>query len=209
MTWGQRVLDLVLATLLTAWLWPVGVVVTLVLLLVEGRPLFYMSERMKTPTQAFTLVKFRTMRPTTAEANTGVTGGDKTGRLSPVHRFLRRTRADELPQIWNVFRGDISLVGPRPPLRVYVEDYPEVYAAVLRDRPGVTGLASLVFHGHEERLLAACDTPEQTDETYRRRCIPRKAQLDLMYQAKRNRCSDLGIIGKTAAKPFRKRTKTS
>jgi len=204
MTWGQRLLDLLVATLLTAFLWPVGVVVTITLLLAEGRPLFYFSERMKTPTQAFTLVKFRTMRPASDVANTGVTGGDKSDRLSPVHRFLRRTRADELPQIWNVFRGDISLVGPRPPLRIYVEDYPEIYGRVLQSRPGVTGLASLVFHDHEEQLLAACSTAQETDATYRRRCIPRKARLDLIYQRNRTRCSDLALIGKTAAKPFRR-----
>lgn len=204
MPWPQRLLDLAVATLLTALLWPVGVVVALTLLLTEGRPILYLSERMKTPTEAFTLLKFRTMKNTSAAQNTGVTGGDKSGRMSRVHRFLRKTRADELPQIWNVFRGDISLVGPRPPLRIYVEDYPELYAQVLRARPGVTGLASLVFHNHEERVLAACTTPEQTDATYRRRCIPRKARLDLLYQRDRTLCSDLRIIGKTAAKPFRR-----
>ena len=204
MTWSKRMLDLVVATLLTAFLWPVGVVVTITLLITEGRPLFYLSERMKTPTEAFTLVKFRTMRAATEAGNTGVTGGDKSDRMSPVHQFLRKTRADELPQIWNVFRGDISLVGPRPPLRVYVEDYPEIYGPVLQARPGVTGLASLVFHDHEERLLAACTTAAETDEVYRTRCIPRKAQLDLIYQRQRSLCSDLRLIGKTAAKPFRR-----
>jgi lipopolysaccharide/colanic/teichoic acid biosynthesis glycosyltransferase len=201
---GQRALDLVVATLLTLFLWPVAVVVTAALLLREGRPVFYLSERMTTPTRAFTLVKFRTMRVTQA-SKSGVTGGDKQGRLSGLHRFLRATRADELPQIWNVFRGDISLVGPRPPLRVYVEDYPEVYGPVLAARPGVTGLASLVFHKHEERLLAQTQSAAETDAVYRQRCIPRKAHLDLMYQRNRTLCSDLMLIGRTAAKPFRKR----
>ena len=204
MTPGQRALDLSVAVLLTVFLWPVAVVVAVVLLLSEGRPIFYLSERMKTPSQGFMLVKFRTMRPAAPGANTGVTGGDKTDRVSPVHRFLRRTRADELPQIWNVFRGDISLVGPRPPLRIYVEDHPDIYTAVLKARPGVTGLASLAFHHHEEQLLAGCNSAAETDATYRRQCIPRKAQLDLLYEQHRSRCSDLRLIGLTAAKPFRR-----
>lgn len=204
MTWGQRTVDLLIAALLTALLWPVAVVVALTLLIAEGRPILYVSERMKSPTQPFQLVKFRTMRPAPPGANTGVTGGDKSDRVSPVHRFLRRTRADELPQIWNVFRGDISLVGPRPPLRVYVEDYPDTYGEVLKARPGVTGLASLAFHHHEEQLLAACGSLEETDAVYRRQCIPRKAHLDLIYERHRTRCSDLRLIGLTAAKPFRR-----
>ncbi len=201
---ARRCLDLLVAALLTITLWPVFIVVCIVLLVAEGRPLFYVSERMKGVDEPFRLIKFRTMKNTTDDQNTGVTGGDKSKRVSAVHRFLRRTRADELPQIWNVFKGDIALVGPRPPLRVYVSAYPELYAKVLRDKPGVTGLASLVFHKTEERLLAECKTPEETDEVYRRRCIPRKARLDLIYQQERTLCSDLRLIGLTAAKPFKR-----
>ena len=203
MTPGKRAFDLILATLLTLLLWPVLLVAIVVLLAMEGRPVFYVAERMRSPTEAFGLIKLRTMR--TAAADVGVTGGDKAARQSRLHRLLRRTRADELPQLWNVLRGDISLVGPRPPLRVYVEAYPDLYARVLRARPGVTGLASLVFHPHEERLLSACSSPEETDAVYRRRCIPRKARLDLIYQARRTICSDVMLVARTAAAPFRRR----
>lgn len=203
MTPGKRALDLVLALALAIVLVPVLAVLLVVLLVTEGRPLFYASERMQTPTRAFTLFKLRTMRPDSADS--GVTGGDKSRRMSPLHRFLRRSRLDEIPQLWNVIRGDISLVGPRPPLRRYVEAYPDLYARVLRSRPGVTGLATLHFHAHEERLLAACRTAAETEETYRRRCIPRKARLDLIYQRRRTICLDLRLIAATAARPFRRR----
>jgi lipopolysaccharide/colanic/teichoic acid biosynthesis glycosyltransferase len=76
---------------------------------------------------------------------------------------------------------------------------------VLQSRPGVTGLATLYFHAHEERLLAACKTPRDTDATYRRRCIPRKARLDLIYQRRRTLWLDLRLIAATAARPFRHR----
>ena len=202
MTPARRAMDLIVAGLLSVVLAVPLLLLILVMLLVEGRPVFYVAERMRTPTDGFGLIKLRTM--SAAPANGGVTGGDKAGRVSRLQRLLRRTRADELPQLWNVLRGDISLVGPRPPLRMYVEAFPALYARILRDRPGITGLASLVFHGHEERLLAACRTPEETDATYRRRCVPRKARLDLIYARRRTVCSDLVLIGRTAIKPFRR-----
>ena len=204
MTWGKRLFDLGAALCFAALFWPVLLILIVLLWITEGRPIFYIAERMQSPTRGFGLVKLRTMRPA-PEAAGGVTGGDKSARMSRLHRFLRRSRADELPQLWNVFRGDMSLVGPRPPLRAYVEAYPDLYAVVLRSRPGVTGLASLRFHAQEERLLAACTTAEQTDDVYRRRCIPRKAQLDLIYQRKRSLCWDLILIGETATRPFRHR----
>ena len=200
---AKRALDLVLALGLAVLLAPVLAVLLAVLALTEGRPLFYVSERMRSPTRACGLVKLRTM-PTGADTVGGVTGGDKQRNLSRMHRVLRRSRADEIPQLWNVIRGDMSLVGPRPPLRRYVEDYPEIYGAVLCSRPGITGLASLVFHAHEERLLAACTTAQDTEAVYRRRCIPRKARLDLIYAARRSLCWDLALIGQTALKPFRR-----
>jgi len=175
-------------------------VLLIVLLVVEGRPLFYVSERMHNPTRAFQLIKLRTMRSDASDG--GVTGGDKSARIGPVHRILRKTRLDEVPQLWNVLRGDMSFVGPRPPLRVYVRDFPHLYTQVLQSRPGITGLASLMYHRREEVLLAACKTAPDTDAVYRRRCIPAKARLDLIYQARASVCFDLVLIARTAAKPF-------
>lgn len=197
MTWSKRLFDLGLAMILSLVLAPVLVVLLAVLWITQGRPLFYISERMKTPTQGFVLVKLRTMNAQPGDS--GVTGGDKTSRMSRTHRLLRRSRFDEIPQLWNVLRSDMSFVGPRPPLRIYVADYPAVYGAVLQSRPGITGLASLRFHRHEEQLLAACRTAAQTDDVYRRRCIPRKARLDLLYQRNRSLCWDIALIWQTGA----------
>ena len=195
MTPAKRILDILLAILLACLLILPFLMVLLLLLVTEGRPLFYVSERMKTPTQGFSLIKLRTMRP--SAENTGVTGGDKSDRIPPVYRVLRKTRMDEIPQLWNILRGDMSFVGPRPPLRVYVEAFPQIYAQVLKNRPGLTGLASLSFHRHEERLLAATNTAAETDQVYRRRCVPRKARLDLIYQQHQTICFDLVLLGRT------------
>ncbi len=198
MTPGKRALDLILALILTLLLALPFAILLLVLLLVEGRPLFYVAERMKAPGQPFGLWKLRSMPVTTGRS--GVSGGDKTAQITPMGRFLRRARLDEIPQLWNVFRGDMSFVGPRPPLRDYVERFPALYAQVLQSRPGITGLASLHIHHHEERLLAACRTPEETDAVYTSRCIPRKARLDLIYQKNRTICLDLALIWQTGAR---------
>jgi lipopolysaccharide/colanic/teichoic acid biosynthesis glycosyltransferase len=195
MTARKRLFDIVFALLLLPLLALPILLVALVLLLREGRPLIYASERMRAPGEAFYLLKFRTMRP--AAENSGVSGGDKTARVSPLQRHLRKSRLDELPQLWNILRGDISFVGPRPPLRLYTERFPEIYDRVLQSRPGVTGLASLVYHRHEERILADCTTAEMTDAAYCRRCIPAKARLDMLYQAQKSLCFDVVLLAKT------------
>jgi len=195
---GKRALDLGLCIPTAILGLPLMAIIALILLIREGRPILYVSERMKTHETPFMLYKFRTMRPAPAGQESGVTGGDKSDRMSDLHRALRRSRLDELPQLWNVIRGDMSLVGPRPPLRTYVDDYPETYREVLACRPGVTGLASLVFHAHEETLLKQCRTAQETDDVYRRRCVPRKARIDLLYKANQSVCGDIALIWRTA-----------
>jgi lipopolysaccharide/colanic/teichoic acid biosynthesis glycosyltransferase len=196
MTPAKRALDLVVAGALALLLAVPFALLLAVLWAIEGRPLFHVSERMRAPGRPFRLWKLRTM--TVATGDGGVSGGDKAARITRTGRFLRRSRLDEVPQLWNVLRGDMSLVGPRPPLRQYVERFPALYARVLRSRPGVTGLASLHFHRHEERLLSRCRTPAETDAVYARRCVPRKARLDLIYQRRRTLCLDLVLMWRTA-----------
>ncbi len=192
MTFSKRLMDIVLATLLAAILIPVFIGIAIWVLIKDGRPILFKSDRMKTNQQRFRLWKFRTM--TVSDNDKGVSGRDKASRITNTGATLRALRLDELPQLYNVIRGDISFVGPRPPLPEYVEAFPDLYAEVLKSRPGITGLATLVFHKHEETLLAQCLTPEETDRTYRKRCVPRKAKLDLIYQRKRTACYDLKLM---------------
>lgn len=192
MTLQKRLFDISSALFLLIVLSPVMIIIGLLILREDGKPILYVSERMKTHDTPFWLYKFRTM--TVAETDSGVSGGDKTARVTPLGRVLRAKRLDELPQLFNILKGDISFVGPRPPLRMYVERFPGLYEQVLRSRPGVTGLATLVYHRNEEQLLATCDTPEQTDALYARVCIPAKARLDLIYQRNQSVCYDLRLM---------------
>lgn len=203
MTWRKRIFDLFFAGLLVVILGPVILYLCWVIWREQGGPLFYVAERMKTPTQSFGLWKFRTM--TVVDADAGVSGGDKVARITPLGARLRAKRLDEFPQLWNILRGDLSFVGPRPPLREYVERFPDLYAEVLKSRPGVTGLATIRFHKHEDRLLARCTTAQETDHVYTRVCIPRKARLDLMYQRHQSTCYDFDLVFQTIGNLFRRR----
>lgn len=168
-------------------------------LLAQGRPFFFSSERMATPTKAFRLWKIRTME-LPRNSPCAVLGGDMAGAVTPVGRVLRRLRLDELPQIYNVLRGDMRFIGPRPPLRRYVQAYPEIYRRVLRSKPGITGLATVMLHQREDRILSRCRTAAETDSAYRAHCIWPKARLDLLYQRRRCMGLDLLILFRTFAR---------
>ncbi|CUI01626.1 sugar transferase [Leisingera aquaemixtae] len=202
MTWRKRLFDLFFATLLILLLGPVLLLLLGWLLWKEGRPLFYVAERMKGVDQPFSLWKLRTMNVVDTDA--GVSGGDKSARITRTGAWLRSKRLDEFPQLWNILKGDISFVGPRPPLRQYVEANPELYAEVLKSRPGVTGLASITYHKHEAALLARCRTPEETDAVYSRLCVPAKARLDLIYQRRQSMCFDFDLVFQTIGNIFRR-----
>lgn len=129
-----------------------------------------------------------------------VLGGDVMPRITPFGRWLRRSRLDEIPQFWNVLKGDMSLIGPRPPLTTVFDQNPHVYKELLSDPPGVTGLATVVVCGWEERLMAGSDSAVLSDEIYGRRCVPRKARIDQIYRRKQSRSLDLYILYLTMAR---------
>ncbi|MDB6176856.1 sugar transferase [Paracoccus sp. Z330] len=192
---SKRIFDVALVLILLVPLSLVMVTVALILLVVQGRPIFYSAQRMSSPSRSFTQLKFRTMLR--QDGDFGATGAHKHWRITPIGHFLRRTRIDELPQLFNILRGDMSFVGPRPPLREYVERFPAVYSQVLKSRPGVTGLATLIYHRHEDKILAGCTSAEATEAAYYRRCLPAKLKIDLIYQRHRNMRMDVWILWST------------
>lgn len=195
---ARRISDIALALLLAVPLLPVLLGLMLLVCLVDGRPVLFASERVRAPGRHFRMWKLRTMQP--GRDQTGVCGGHKTRRITPLGRWLRKLRLDELPQLWNILRGDMSFIGPRPPEPQYVAQFPDLYARVLRQRPGVTGLATLIYHAHEERLLARCRTAQEAERIYSRNCIPRKARLDLLYQARAGVWLDLWLLWRSGLK---------
>jgi lipopolysaccharide/colanic/teichoic acid biosynthesis glycosyltransferase len=192
---GKRGRDVALALVAIAVLMPVLIGLALLVLGLQGRPVFYVSRRVGRGGRRFWLWKFRSMRPVAADC--GLSGGHKQDRISTFGAWLRRTHLDETPQLWNILRGDMSFIGPRPALPEHVARFPDRYAPTLGVRPGLTGLASLRVHKYEARLLGACTTPRQSDQVYFRRCLPKKIRLDLYYQRHQSLAFDLWILWQT------------
>ncbi|WBY00897.1 sugar transferase [Ramlibacter tataouinensis] len=153
----KRALDIVLSLLALALLWPVLLLAALAVALDSGRPVLFRQQRVGLQGRLFTMLKFRSMVPDAPARGPAFTlSGDP--RITRVGRFLRRTSIDELPQLLNVLRGDMSLVGPRPDLPSQAQDYrPEDWALRCRVRPGITGLAQATLRSQAtpaQRLAA-------------------------------------------------------
>ena len=156
-------------------------------------PVFYRAMRVGQDGRSFRLYKFRSMIVGTDRQGPCITAtGDP--RITRVGRFLRRAKLDELPQLLNVLKGEMSLVGPRPEDPRYVALYTPEQRRVLAVRPGITSAASLAFR-HEEQLLAG----EDWETHYRARVLPDKLALDLAYLARRTLLSDFALILRTLA----------
>ncbi len=191
--WAKRTFDFCCAAVGLVVLSPVLLVLALAVELTGGPPVLFRQQRVGWNGRDFTLCKFRTMT-VLADAERGAFAPGNIQRVTPLGRFLRRTKFDELPQLWNVLRGDMSLVGPRPEVRKWVEVYPERWAKVLEVRPGITDPASIQFR-HEEEFLARSANPERT---YRDVVLPQKLDLYEAYVRQQSFLGDLAILGKTA-----------
>lgn len=137
---------------------------------------FYIQERIGKNGKPFGLYKFRTMRMG-ADANGQLTIGKRDNRITRVGYYLRRTKIDELPQLLNVLKGDMSLVGPRPEVRKYVDLYTDEQRKVLNVRPGITDYASIEYV-NESELLEKTDDP---DRLYIDTIMPDKIKLNMKY----------------------------
>ncbi|HTP88852.1 MAG TPA: sugar transferase [Bryobacteraceae bacterium] len=198
----KRAFDIVVSAGALVLLSPVLAVVAIVVLFDSGRPVFFPQERIGRGFRPFRLWKFRTMRQGAAGLPITLPGDE---RITRAGRILRACKIDELPQLWNVLRGDMSLVGPRPEQPVYVEMFHDRYAAVLALRPGLTDSASICFR-YEDRVMAASDDPEGE---YTRHILPDKLALAQEYVRTRSFGGDLGILVRTlwaiAAPPLGRR----
>src|SRR5215218_7728141 len=164
------------------------------------RPVLFRQQRVGLNGRPFTLLKLRTMR-VAPEGSQLTAAGD--ARITPMGRWLRRFKLDEIPQLWNVVRGDMSLVGPRPEVPRYVDESP-LWRQVLSVRPGLTDPVTLRLRD-EEALLASVDDPESF---YRERLLPWKLRGYRDYLERRTWATDLGVLGATALAILRLRRTT-
>ena len=188
----KRAFDILCSFLGLTVLSPVLLVVSVLVAVTSPGGVFFRQERVGKDGKPFRIFKFRSMRKDNAGLKI-TTGNDS--RITPVGRFLRKSKIDELPQLINVLVGDMSFVGPRPEVADYVNLYTPYQRQVLLVRPGITGLASIRFR-NENDLLTASDDPNRT---YVEQIMPRKIDLDLEYIPRASVFYDIKLIFQTFA----------
>ena len=189
---GRRLLDLAVAIALLLILAPILTVLAIAIRLDSSGPAFFRQERIGRGGRAFRILKFRTMRVDAESRGVQITIG-RDPRITRVGEILRRYKLDELPQLLNILRGEMSWVGPRPEVPRYVALYTAEQREILEYRPGLTGPASLKF-SDESSLLAEQPDPERY---YREVLIPAKIAEDLAYLSGATLLSDAQLLAKT------------
>ena len=190
----KRLLDILSSALVLLILLPFWLIIAMAIVLESRGGVFYRQIRVGKDNKDFYLYKFRTMR-TGSDQKGLLTVGERDSRITRVGYFLRKYKIDEFPQLLNVLKGDMSIVGPRPEVRKYVDMYTPEQMRVLSVRPGLTDLASIQYV-HENELLAASEDPEKT---YIEEVMPAKLAMNLQYIDSQSVLGDIKLICKTFA----------
>jgi len=188
----KRFADILSSSLLLVALGVPMLVVALAIRCREGAPILFRQQRMGRHGQPFTILKFRTMR-TPRPGDAEVSSGDADQRITRIGQTLRRHRMDEWPQLWNVLRGDMSMVGPRPEVPRFVDLQDPQWKVVLQVRPGITGPDALAFKD-EGDLLSRSDDPEST---YQEDILPAKLKMQEDYARNRTLMGDFVLLFRT------------
>ena len=188
----KRIFDFTISFISLLILFPILFLVSLIIKFTSLGPVFYKQVRVGRGNKDFKIFKFRTMH-IDADKMGLLTIGGRDPRVSYVGYYLRKYKLDELPQLINVFKGDMSFVGPRPEVRQYVNLYSETQKKVLDVKPGITDLASIEFKDENE-ILSEQEDPNQY---YIDVIMPQKLKINLKYIENRNLVKDVGVIVKT------------
>ena len=189
---GKRIFDLFFSLIGLVILSPLFLLIAMLIKLDSEGPIFFKQERVGLGRRLFNIYKFRTMAANAEKIGRQITVG-RDSRMTRIGRSLRKFNLDELPQLINVFRGEMSLVGPRPELPNYVELYSEEQKRVLSVKPGMTDYASIKFN-KENEILAESSHPE---DDYVRKIIPQKIILNLKYIDDQSLLLDFRLILRT------------
>jgi lipopolysaccharide/colanic/teichoic acid biosynthesis glycosyltransferase len=189
------IIDRLFASVALLFLLPVAGLVAIAILIEDGGPVLFRQTRVGRGGILFQILKFRSMRIRSTGAEITVANDP---RVTRVGRFLRRLKLDELPQLWNVIRGDMSLVGPRPEVPRYVDFGSSAWQTVLAVRPGITDFASLVYRDEERLLFGQADS----EAHYRQVILPAKLKLNIDYIRRQSAWLDLKLMFWTARYSF-------
>lgn len=194
----KRLFDLFFSLAGLSLIWPLFVIIAILIKAEDGGPILFGQERVGYQGRTFRILKFRTM----------VSSGDKTGksitvgrdpRITGVGYWLRKFKLDELPQLFNVVKGEMSLVGPRPEVHKYVYLYTPEQRYVLKLIPGITDHASIRYRNESEILAQAKDS----EKTYIEKIMPEKLQINIEYGKRATLFSDISVILKTMIAVFK------
>jgi len=199
---GKRFFDLIISFFALVLLSPVLLLISVLIRFSSAGPIFYRGERVGLNGKVFSTFKFRSM-VVDAETLGGASTHETDVRITPVGSFLRRFKLDELPQLINVLLSDMSLVGPRPEVKKFVDMYAPEEKIILTVRPGITDWASIKFHNEGEIIAASCI--KDADEAYAKLIRPEKIRLQMKYVRERTFWIDLKIIAETILTLFRTR----
>jgi lipopolysaccharide/colanic/teichoic acid biosynthesis glycosyltransferase len=188
----KRCFDLVASAFGLLAVSPLLFFIALCIKLSDWGPVFFVQERIGWKGVPFKIIKFRTMILNAERFGLSITK-DGDPRVTRCGKFLRKTKLDELPQLFNVLLGQMSFVGPRPEVARYVANYTAAQRMVLHIKPGITDLATLEFRNEEALLSEARDA----ERFYKEFCVPRKIELNLDYSKRANLWEDLKIILRT------------
>ena len=193
----KRIFDLIFSLLGLIVCSPIFIIVAVLIKLDSKGPVFFRQERIGKNFKSFKVYKFRTMEHKANENGPRITVANDS-RITRMGRFLRKYKIDELPQLFNVIKGDMSFVGPRPEVKEYVKLYESDYKKLLRIRPGITDPASIKY-SDEEGVLSLS---ENWEEEYKKKVLPEKIALSLSYVENQNIITDLKLIFKTLFKTY-------
>ena len=188
----KRLFDIIFSLIGLVFLAPFLILITIIIKADSKGPVFYIQKRVGKGNKDFRLFKFRSMR-IDSDISGLLTVGNKDPRITSSGYYLRKYKLDEIPQLYNVLKGEMSFVGPRPEVRKYVELYNEYQMKVLEVKPGITDLASIKYR-NENELLADSDDPEGL---YTNEIMPDKIKINLEYISDRSLLKDIRIIIQT------------
>jgi lipopolysaccharide/colanic/teichoic acid biosynthesis glycosyltransferase len=191
----KRTFDCAVALVALMLAAPLLALIALIVTVDSPGPIIFRHRRVGRGFRPIDVWKFRTMRHAPAEKGAAITCGDNDPRITRVGRLLRRTKLDELPQLWNVLKGDMSLVGPRPEVAEMVELFHDDYETILKVRPGITDPASIVYRDEGAILAREADPTE----AYVRRILPDKIRLAKQYVGSSSVSDDLMLLLRTVA----------
>lgn len=187
--YGKRIFDFIISLICLSLLSPVFFIIVLTIRFTNGRPIFFKQVRAGQYFKLFGLIKFRSMIIDADKKGSLITTKEDS-RVTEIGRFLRKTKLDELPQLINVVKGEMSFVGPRPEVLKYVELFKNEYNEILKVKPGITDYAAIKFR-YEEDILKGYDNPE---DGYIKEILPQKIKLYKDYISKISFLNDIRLI---------------